>query len=62
VWLKVRFGIEAIRDLNDFREMEASVAVGQPVKVSSQFKPGMETAMNLISDAQEALAPLCYQS
>jgi hypothetical protein len=62
-WLKMRLGIVAIRELNNFRELEASVAVGQPgpLKVSSQLKPGMETAINLISDAQEALVPVCYE-
>jgi gas vesicle protein len=63
-WLKIRVGIKAVRHLNEYREFDASVAVGQSLfpPLSSSLKPAVALAVHDISNAREALAPLCDDS
>jgi hypothetical protein len=62
-WSKIRFGIKAVRALNEYRDLDASVAVGQPFPpLSKILKAAVALAERDIIKATEALAPLCDDS
>jgi len=63
-WLKIRLGIDAVRNLNAYRELDAVTAIGEPFfpPVSSNLKQAVARAADDILDAREALAPLCFES
>ena len=62
-WLKVRLGVDAISNLNAYREMDAASATNKVrPPVSNELNKALASAAHDISDAQEALAPLCYES
>jgi hypothetical protein len=58
-WSKILLGIQAVRDLNEYRGLDASVAVGNPFPpLSPPLKPGVAAALNDILSAEKAMAPL----
>ena len=68
-WLKIRLGIDAIKNLNDYREFDASRPTAQAIPLSSQrfpplsseFRQGVESEANNLLDARKALAPLSFE-
>jgi hypothetical protein len=59
-WSKILIGIQAVRDLNEYRGLDAPAAVGNPFPpLSPPLKPGVAAALNDILSAEKAIAPLC---
>jgi len=67
--VKIRLGIDAIKNLNDYREFDASRPTAQAIPLSSQrfpplsseFRQGVESEANNLLDARKALAPLSFE-